>query len=88
MMIIAQFLVVRQRCVHTRSGQATVRDHRFGQTAGAACGGLFSKFLIGRLQVHELLLVAGAILCLYLVVIFSSAAHAPLLHWRRIDDDS
>jgi len=88
MMIVAQFWSYANDVYTPDQGKRLFAIIGFGQTAGAACGGLFSKYLIQRLHVHQLLLVAGALLCLYLVVIFVVQRRMRrYLHIARVDDD-
>jgi AAA family ATP:ADP antiporter len=88
MMIVAQFWSYANDVYTPDQGKRLFAIIGFGQTAGAACGGLFSKYLIQKLQVHQLLIVAGALLCLYLVVIFVVQRRMHR-HPRiaRVDDD-
>jgi len=87
-MIVAQFWSYANDVYTPDQGKRLFAIIGFGQTAGAACGGLFSKYLIQRLHVHQLLLVAGALLCLYLVVIFVVQRRMRrYLHIARVDDD-
>ena len=69
LMIIAQFWSFANDVYTPEEGKRLFAIVGFGQTLGATCGGLLSKFLIGRLQVHDLMLVAGVFLIGYLLLI-------------------
>ncbi len=69
LMIIAHFWSFANDVYTPEQGKRLFAIIGFGQTLGAALGGVISKALIGRLHVHELMLVAGAILLCYLLVV-------------------
>ncbi len=69
LMIIAQFWSFANDVYTPEEGKRLFAIVGFGQTLGAACGGLISKYLIGRLRVHDLMLVAALFLIAYLVII-------------------
>jgi AAA family ATP:ADP antiporter len=88
MMIVAQFWSYANDVYTPDQGKRLFAIIGFGQTMGAACGGLFSKYLIERLHVYQLLLVAAGLLCLYLVVIFVVQRRMRrFLHIAKVDDD-
>ena len=69
LMIIAQFWSFANDVYTPEEGKRLFAIVGFGQTLGATCGGLLSKFLIGRLRVHDLMLVAAVFLIGYLFLI-------------------
>ena len=69
LMIIAQFWSFANDVYTPEEGKRLFAIVGFGQTLGATCGGLLSKLLIGRLRVHELLILPAALLLGYLLVI-------------------
>jgi len=69
LMIIAQFWSFANDVYTPEQGRRLFAILGFGQTLGAACGGVISKSLIGVLRVHELMLVAAAMLLGYLLLI-------------------
>ncbi len=69
LMIIAQFWSFANDVYTPEEGKRLFAIVGFGQTLGATCGGLLSKFLIGRLRVHDLMLVAAALLLVYLLLV-------------------
>ena len=69
MMIIAQFWSYANDVYTPEQGRRLFAIVGFGQTLGAAFGGLISKLLIDRMRVHELMLVAAALLFGYLLVV-------------------
>ncbi|HET6463172.1 MAG TPA: Npt1/Npt2 family nucleotide transporter, partial [Candidatus Krumholzibacteria bacterium] len=88
MMIVAQFWSYANDVYTPDQGKRLFAIIGFGQTLGAVCGGLFSKLLIKTLHVYQLLLVAGALLCLYLLVIFLVQRRMRrYIHIARVDDD-
>lgn len=76
LMIIAQFWSFANDVYTPEQGKRLFAIIGFGQTLGATCGGLVSKALIGRLQVHELMLVAAAMLFAYLLLVRIVDRHA------------
>jgi AAA family ATP:ADP antiporter len=69
MMIVAQFWSFANDVYTPEQGRRLFGIVGFGQTLGAACGGLLSKLLIGRLHVYSLMLVAAGVLCGYLFLV-------------------
>jgi AAA family ATP:ADP antiporter len=69
LMIIAQFWSFANDVYTPEEGKRLFAIVGFGQTLGATCGGLLSKALIGRLRVHDLMLVAAAMLLGYLLLV-------------------
>ncbi len=69
LMIIAQFWSFANDVYTPDEGKRLFAIVGFGQTLGATCGGLLSKFLIDRLRVHDLMLVAAALLFGYLLLV-------------------
>jgi ATP:ADP antiporter, AAA family len=69
LMIIAQYWSFANDVYTPEQGKRLFAILGLGQTLGATFGGAASKLLIGHLRVHELMLVAGAILAGYLLLI-------------------
>jgi AAA family ATP:ADP antiporter len=69
MMIVAQFWSYANDVYTPEQGRRLFAILGFGQTMGAAFGGVLSKVLIDRLPVHQLMLVAAVILFAYLLLI-------------------
>jgi len=87
MMIVAQFWSYANDVYTPEQGRRLFAIIGFGQTMGAVFGGFASKLLINRLHVYELLLVAAALLFLYLLMIFTVQRRMRrFLHNARIAD--
>jgi AAA family ATP:ADP antiporter len=69
LMIIAQFWSFANDVYTPEQGKRLFAILGFGQTLGATFGGVVSKVLIGHLRVHQLMLVAAAMLALYLLLV-------------------
>ena len=69
LLIIAHFWSFANDVYTPEQGKRLFAIIGFGQTLGATFGGFVSKVLIGTLRVHELMLVAGALLLAYLLVV-------------------
>jgi AAA family ATP:ADP antiporter len=69
LLIIAHFWSFANDVYTPEQGKRLFAIIGFGQTLGATFGGFVSKLLIGTLRVHELMLVAGALLLAYLLVV-------------------
>ncbi len=69
LLIIAHFWSFANDVYTPEQGRRLFAIIGFGQTLGATFGGFVSKLLIGTLRVHELMLVAGALLLAYLLVV-------------------
>jgi AAA family ATP:ADP antiporter len=69
MMIVAQFWSYANDVYTPEQGKRLFAILGFGQTMGAAFGGVLSKMLIERLPVHQLMLVAAAMLFAYLMLV-------------------
>jgi AAA family ATP:ADP antiporter len=69
LMIIAQFWSFANDVYTEEQGKRLFAILGLGQTLGATFGGAVSTVLIGRLRVHELMLVAGAVLAGYLLLV-------------------
>jgi len=67
--IIAQFWFFANDVYTPEQAKRLFAIIGFGQTLGATMGGVISKLLIEHLRVHELMLVAGAILAGYLLLV-------------------
>lgn len=80
LLIIAHFWSFANDVYTPEQGKRLFAIIGFGQTLGATFGGIVSKVLIGHLRVHELMLVAGALLAAYLLVVrvvHFRVTHAP-----------
>jgi AAA family ATP:ADP antiporter len=69
MMIIAQFWSFANDVYTPEQGKRLFAILGFGQTLGATCGGLLSKYLIDRLQIEQMMLVAAAMILGYLLLV-------------------
>jgi AAA family ATP:ADP antiporter len=69
MMIVAQFWSFANDVYTPEQGRRLFGILGFGQTLGAASGGLIAKLLIGHLHVYQLMLVAASLLLGYLLLI-------------------
>src|SRR5258705_8236047 len=69
LMIVAQFWSFANDVYTPEQGRRLFGVLGFGQTLGAASGGIISKLLIGQLHVYQLMLVAAALLAGYLLLI-------------------
>lgn len=68
LMIVAQFWSFANDVYTPEQGRRLFGILGFGQTLGAASGGLIAKLLIGQMHVYTLMLVAGAMLVGYLLL--------------------
>jgi AAA family ATP:ADP antiporter len=71
LMIVAQFLSLANDVYTPEQGRRLFGILGFGQTLGAAMGGVISKLLIGHLHVYQLMLVAAVFLAGYLLLIIT-----------------
>jgi AAA family ATP:ADP antiporter len=69
MMIIAQFWSFANDVYTPEQGRRVFAILGFGQTLGAALGGVVAKALLGPLGVYQLMLVAAAILGAYILLV-------------------
>jgi AAA family ATP:ADP antiporter len=69
MMIVAQFWSFANDVYTPEQGRRLFGILGFGQTLGAASGGVIAKLLIGQLHVYTLMLVAAVLLFGYLLLI-------------------
>ena len=69
MMIIAQFWSFANDIYTPEQGKRLFAILGFGQTLGATCGGLISKYLIVRLHVEQMMLVAAVMILGYLLLV-------------------
>ncbi len=93
LMIIAQFWSFANDVYTPEEGKRLFAIVGFGQTLGATCGGLLSKYLLGRLRVHDLMLVAAGLLLVYLLLVRivnrrdrSESAHAASIADQPMQD--
>jgi AAA family ATP:ADP antiporter len=69
LLIIAHFWSFANDVYTPEQGKRLFAIIGFGQTLGAALGGVISKTLIGTLRVHELMLIAAAVLLGYILIV-------------------